>query len=222
MSFAQRLQKIEVRLSNACVAHGRARTDVTLVGVSKTRPVEALEEALASGMLDLGENYAQELRDKAKVLGSRPTWHYIGKLQRNKVKYVAPVADLFHAFDDIRLANEFGKRRETPMPVLIAVNTGEEDSKSGVRMEDALALAKEVDAHSSVDLRGLMTIPPFFENPEDVAPYFQRLAELAEEGRRQGLPLTELSMGMSHDFEVAIAHGATLVRVGTALFGPRS
>ena len=148
-------------------------------------------------------------------------WHFIGSLQRNKVKYVAPVAHLFHAFDDIRLAEEFGKRRDTPMPVLVAVNTGGEMSKSGVPIERALELAEEVERHPSVVLKGLMTIPPFHADPADVAPYFRTLSELAQEGRRQGLALTELSMGMSHDFEVAIAHGATLIRVGTALFGPR-
>jgi pyridoxal phosphate enzyme (YggS family) len=195
---------------------------VRLIAVSKTRGIPELESALAAGVLDLGENYAQELRDKAKVLGTAPRWHYIGSLQRNKVKYVAPVAHLFHAFDDIRLAEEFAKRREQPMPVLIAVNTGGEQSKSGVPVEEAIALAEQVDAHPGVALRGLMTLPPFCEDPAEVAPYFKTLADLAAEGRRRGLPLEQLSMGMSHDFEVAIAHGATLIRVGTALFGPRS
>ena len=220
MSFSERLRGIEERIQRACDAAGRSRESVQLVAVSKTRSVEEIQIAMESGMLDLGENYAQELRDKAREIdGVR--WHYIGSLQRNKVKYVAPSAHLFHAFADIRLADEFAKRRETPMPVLIAVNTGGEQSKSGVPLEAALALAEEADRHPGVALRGLMTIPPFHEDPNDVAPYFKALSELAEEGRRRGLNLEELSMGMSHDFEVAIAHGATLIRVGTALFGPR-
>ena len=220
MSFQTRLQAIEARIQRACDSSGRARDSVGLVAVSKTRTVEEIEAALSAGVVDLGENYAQELRDKAKLL-STPRWHYIGSLQRNKVKYVAPVAHLFHAFDDIRLADEFGKRREAAMPVLVAVNTGGEASKSGVPLDDALDLAEQVEQHPAVSLQGLMTIPPFHEDPADVAPYFKALAELAAEGRRRGLELPELSMGMSHDFEVAIAHGATLVRVGTALFGPR-
>jgi PLP dependent protein len=221
MSFAERLAVIEARIQQACQESARSRDSVRLVAVSKTRAVPELEAALATGVVDLGENYAQELRDKAATLGDAARWHYIGSLQRNKVKYVAPVAHLFHAFSDIRLADEFAKRRETPMPVLIAVNTGEEASKSGVPVEEALGLAQQVDQHPGVELKGLMTIPPFQPDPADVAPYFKTLADLAAEGRRQGLPLTELSMGMSHDFEVAIAHGATLIRVGTALFGPR-
>lgn len=220
MSFVERLAGIEARIAAACAASERPRDTVRLVAVSKTRSLPELEAALAAGILDLGENYAQELRDKAKVLAT-PRWHFIGNLQRNKVKYVAPSAYLFHAFSDIRLADEFAKRREHPMPVLIAVNTGGEQSKSGVPVDAALALAEQVDAHPGVTLKGLMTLPPFQADPADVAPYFKTLADLAAEGRRQGLPLVELSMGMSHDFEVAIEHGATLIRVGTALFGAR-
>ena len=220
MSFETRLQGIERRIQQACKHSGRDRTSVRLVAVSKTRSVSEIEQALQAGLVDLGENYAQELRDKAREL-TAPRWHFIGSLQRNKVKYVAPAAHLFHAFDDIRLADEFGKRRESPMPVLLAVNTGGEVSKSGVPLESALGLAEQVEQHPAVELRGLMTIPPFHEDPADVAPYFKALADVAAEGRRRGLELPELSMGMSHDFEVAIAHGATLVRVGTALFGPR-
>ena len=222
MSFAQRLETIEARIQAACRASNRQRERVRLVAVSKTRAVSELESALAAGVVDLGEHYAQELRDKAKEVAGSVRWHFIGRLQRNKVKYVAPSAHLFHAFDDIRLADEFAKRRDQPMPVLIAVNTGGEQSKSGVPVDEALALAEQVEQHPGVELRGLMTIPPFCDDPADVAPYFKTLADLAAEGRRRGLALEELSMGMSHDFEVAIAHGATLIRVGTALFGPRA
>jgi len=222
VSFVERLAVIEARIAAACEASGRARDTVQLVAVSKTRAIPELEAALAAGAVDLGENYAQELRDKAREVAGAVRWHFIGRLQRNKVKYVAPSAHLFHAFDDIRLADEFAKRRDQPMPVLIAVNTGGEQSKSGVPVDEALALAEQVEQHPGVELRGLMTIPPFCDDPADVAPYFKTLADLAAEGRSRGLPLEELSMGMSHDFEVAIAHGATLIRVGTALFGPRA
>jgi pyridoxal phosphate enzyme (YggS family) len=214
VSLATRLAAVEARVAAACAAAGRERSDVCLVAVSKMRTAGEIQAVLALGQVDFGENYAQHLRDKVDAIGAGPTWHFIGALQRNKVKYVAGRADLFHALDRIELADEFEKRCEHPQPVLVAVNTG-----GGV--EQALALCEALDRHPGVELRGLMTIPPPVENPRDAGAFFATLAELSEEGRRRGLPLAELSMGMSHDFEVAIAHGATLVRVGTAIFGPR-
>jgi pyridoxal phosphate enzyme (YggS family) len=221
MSLAERLAAVESRVRAACEAAGRSRDEVTLVAVSKTREVPEIRAAMELGQLDFGENYAQHLRDKVDAIGTGPHWHFIGALQRNKVKYVAGRAHLFHAMDRLQLADEFQKRCEHPQPVLVAVNTGGEATKSGVEVEEALVLCEALERHPGVELRGLMTIPPPVENPEDSAPFFATLAELSEEGRRRGLPLAELSMGMSHDFEVAIANGATLVRVGTAIFGPR-
>ena len=194
---------------------------MTLVAVSKTREVPEIQAAMALNQMDFGENYAQHLRDKVDAIGTGPQWHFIGALQRNKVKYVAGRAHLFHALDRIELADEFQKRCEEPQPVLVAVNVGAESTKSGVSIEETLPLCEALEAHPGVELRGLMTIPPPVPDPADSAPFFVTLSELAEEGRRRGLPLSELSMGMSHDYEVAIAHGATLVRVGTAIFGPR-
>jgi len=185
------------------------------------RTVEEIQAAMTCGQVDFGENYAQHLRDKCDAIGPGPAWHFIGALQKNKVKYVAGRAHLFHALDRIGLADEFQKRSGTPQPVLVAVNTGGEASKTGVDVDAALSLCEAVELHPGVELQGLMTIPPPVEQPQDAAPFFATLSELAQEGRRRGLPLTELSMGMSHDFEVAIAQGATLVRVGTAIFGPR-
>jgi pyridoxal phosphate enzyme (YggS family) len=184
-------------------------------------PVATVQAALDAGQLDFGENYAQQLRDKFEVLGPSPRWHFIGNLQRNKVKVVAGRTWLFHGFDRLSLAKAFGARSPVPQRVLIQVNTGGEESKAGVAPEAALALCEQVANHPATTLCGLMTIPPFREDPQDVAPFFRILAELQAEGRRRGLALDELSMGMSHDFEVAVAHGATLVRVGTAIFGPR-
>jgi pyridoxal phosphate enzyme (YggS family) len=184
-----------------------------------------LREALSAGALHLGENYAQELRDKAADLRGddpAPIWHFIGRLQRNKVKYVAGAADLFHAFDNLKLAAVFESRRETPLDVLVAVNTGGEASKGGIPAEEALAFCKQVMLEPGVNLRGLMTIPPAVAKPSDAAPFFRTMAELRSEGLGMGLPLHELSMGMSGDFEEAIKYGATLVRVGTAIFGPRA
>ena len=194
---------------------------MTLVAVSKMHPAETIREALAQGQLDFGENFAQQLRDKAEVLGTGPRWHFIGNLQRNKVKYVAGRTWLFHAFDRMALADTFGARCPEPQRVLVQVNTGGESSKAGVHPEAALALCEQVDAHPGVTLCGLMAIPPFRPDPAEVAVDFKVLADLQAEGQRQGLELKELSMGMSHDFEIAVAHGATLVRVGTAIFGPR-
>ena len=221
MSLQDRLTAVLARVDAACSAAGRDRQDVRLVAVSKMRTAAEIRAVMACGQVDFGENYAQHLRDKCDLIGPGPVWHFIGALQKNKVKYVAGRAHLFHALDRIELADEFQKRSDIPQPVLVAVNTGGEASKSSVDIDAALALCEAVERHSGVALRGLMTIPPPVENPQDAAPFFATLSELAQEGLRRGLPLTELSMGMSHDFEVAIEQGATLVRVGTAIFGPR-
>jgi pyridoxal phosphate enzyme (YggS family) len=221
MTIAERYAQVLDQVEAACALAGRPPDAVRLVAVSKTRTVAEIEAAVAAGVTDLGENYAQEFRDKARAVEASVRWHFIGRLQRNKVKYVAGKASLFHAMESLSLADEFEKRCPQPQPVLVAVNTGGEETKGGVSPEEALGICEALDAHPGVELRGLMTLPPFREDPEDVAPFFALLAELAAEGRRRGLPTEELSMGMSHDFAVAIRHGATLVRVGTAIFGPR-
>mgnify|MGYP006080539721 CR=1 FL=1 len=223
-TISDRYSDVKLKVETACISAGRSPSEVTLVAVSKTRPVTMLREALAAGALHLGENYAQELRDKAAELNGddlAPIWHFIGRLQRNKVKYVAGAADLFHAFDNLKLAAVFENRRETPLDVLVAVNTGGEASKGGIPVAETLAFCKEVMMEPGVNLRGLMTIPPAVANPSDAAPFFQVMRNLKSEGLRMGLPLHELSMGMSGDYEEAIKYGATIVRVGTAIFGPR-
>lgn len=194
---------------------------VTLVAVSKTRPAADVVEALAAGQVDFGENYAQELRDKADEVGAGPRWHFIGGLQRNKVKYVVGRAALIHDVDSLALAEEIGKRSGTvPTAILIGVNMGEAQ-KTGVPLGNVLDFARSLMGVAGVTLRGLMTIPPPAEDPDAAAPFFAELADLAARGRADGLPLTELSMGMSHDWPVAVRHGATLVRVGSAIFGAR-
>ena len=216
MSIAENLEAIRARVDAACLSAGRAPSEVRLLAVSKTKPLAQLREAYEAGQRLFGENYAQELRDKARELEG-VEWHFIGHLQRNKVKYVAGVATLVHAVDSLRLGEALASR-SPGQGVLVEVNVGEEASKSGVLPGQVLELCQRL---SALDLRvaGLMTIPPAEGDP---APHFATMAELASEGRRQGLDLRELSMGMSSDFEVAIAHGATLVRVGTAIFGARS
>lgn len=221
MSLADRLASVQGRLHQACQDAGRDPSSVTLVAVSKMHPASVVQEALAAGQVDFGENYAQQLRDKHDAIGPGPRWHFIGNLQSNKVKFVAGRTWLFHAFDRIGLAAAFASRSPEPQRVLVQVNTGAESSKAGVAPDDALALCEQVAAHPAVTLAGLMTIPPACEDPADAGPYFRVLQEIQAEGLRRGLTLDDLSMGMSHDFPVAVAHGATLVRVGTAIFGPR-
>jgi pyridoxal phosphate enzyme (YggS family) len=219
MTIAQRLSAIRTRMDAACVAAGRDPADVQLIAVSKTKPDAMILEALAAGHTAFGENYAQELRDKAQsIQDPRVEWHFIGHLQRNKVRYVAGRAALIHAVGSVRLAKEIDKRSAGPQPVLIEVNVGGEASKSGVPADQALALCAELADLEHVRVQGLMTIPPAGGDP---GPWFAQLADLAEQGRAQGFDLRHLSMGMSGDFETAIAHGATLVRVGSAIFGAR-
>jgi hypothetical protein len=223
MSIAENLEAVRNRIRNAALAAGRDPASVRLVAISKTKPVEDLQEAFAAGQRDFGENYAQELRDKADRLGTGWTWHFVGSLQRNKVKYVVGRASLVHDVDDIGLAEEIGKRSgDRPTAILLGVNIGREPQKSGVLPDDALATAERIMEIPGVKLRGLMCIPPAAEDPEAARPHFEALAALAAEGRKRGLPLDELSMGMSGDYEVAIRCGATLVRVGSAIFGARA
>jgi pyridoxal phosphate enzyme (YggS family) len=222
LSIADNLARIRAEVADACAAAGRDPSSVRLVAVSKIQPLDAIREAQAAGQVDFGENYAQELRDKANELAGPVRWHFIGSLQRNKVKYVVGRAALVHDVDSLELAEEIGRRSgEQPTAVLLGVNIGEEPQKSGVLPGDALALARAVHALPGVRLRGLMCIPPAEDIPADAGRWFEALALLAARGRAEGLPLEELSMGMSHDFAIAIRHGATLVRVGTAIFGAR-
>jgi hypothetical protein len=222
MSIAENLDRVRATLTAASVAAGRPTGAVRLVAVSKLRPAADVLEAAAAGQVDFGENYAQELRDKADAISLPVRWHFIGALQRNKVKYIVGRATLVHDVDNLALAEEIGRRSgATATGILLGVNIGEEPQKSGVLPKAALALARAVSVVPGITLRGLMCIPPAVDEPEAAAPFFAALADLAARGRAEGLPLDELSMGMSHDYPVAIRHGATLVRVGTAIFGAR-
>lgn len=214
------LAAVRARLDAACVAAGRAPSEVGLVAVSKLQPVAAIDAAAAAGHRDFGESYAQELRDKA---ADRPSlrWHFIGRLQTNKARYVANVAWRVHALETEDQARALAARAERPLSCLVAVNVGGEAQKSGVPPAEAVARCKALSRVPGIVVVGLMCLPPEREDPEDVAPFFAELAHLASVGRAEGLPLHELSMGMSHDFPVAVRHGATWVRVGTAIFGER-
>lgn len=218
--IADRLAEVQARIARAAQRVGRDPAEVTLIAVSKFHSVEAMREAYEAGQRAFGENYAQELRDKARELGDLPglELHYIGTLQKNKAKYVAPVAAMFHALDDLELAHELDRRAAAAgrtLPVLIEANLGEAQ-KGGIAPEALPAFVAGLKPFRSLELRGLMCIPPPAEEPEAVRPAFRRVAALARE-----FGLSTLSMGMSADFEVAIEEGATHVRVGTAIFGER-
>lgn len=222
-SIAERWQLVRARVDQACERAGRAPGDVTIVAVSKFHPATAVREAAAAGASDFGENYAQELVAKRAEVGADVRWHYIGRLQRNKAKLVAGQVALVHAVDSVELAAELGKRSPTVQPVLLAVNAAGEESKGGITAEQAEALARSVSATPNVRLDGLMTMPPPADDPEASRPYFETLRALRDRLVGElGLVLPVLSMGMSGDFEVAIACGATHVRIGTAIFGERA
>ncbi|MFY0530243.1 YggS family pyridoxal phosphate-dependent enzyme [Archangium gephyra] len=218
--IAERLADIRSRVAAACARAGREPGSVTLVAVSKLKPAALIREAYAAGQRDFGENYAQELRDKAAELvdleGLR--WHAIGPLQTNKVKYVARAALSFHALDRLEVAQELSRRRQdAPIPCYVEVNVGGEASKSGLAPEALGPFLEAVRALPGLRVEGLMSLPPPTEDEQVARGYFRTLRELARQHA-----LTGLSMGTTHDFELAIEEGATLVRVGTAIFGERT
>jgi len=218
--IARRLAEVRAAIDAACEEAGRPTGSVQLVAVSKTFPVEAVREAQRAGQVHFGESYAQELRDKARELPG-VAWHFIGRLQTNKARYVAPVAHRVHALETVEQAEALSRRLDRPLRCLVSVNVGGEETKGGVAPPRALDRCAELSRVPNIEIVGLTCLPPWREDPEDVAPFFEELASLATDGRARGLPLHELSMGMSHDFRVAIRHGATWVRVGTAIFGER-
>jgi len=224
VTIAERWREVTARVAAACERAGRSAGEVTIVAVSKTHPAEAIREAQAAGAVDFGENYAQELAGKAAELAGAPLrWHFIGRLQRNKARLVAGRVALIHAVDSVELAAEIGRRAAgATQPILLAVNLGGEASKGGVTAEAAPAVAAALAGIAGTSLDGLMTMPPPADDPEASRPKFAALGALRDRLAHQlGRPLPVLSMGMSHDFEVAIACGATHLRIGTAIFGSR-
>ncbi|MBS1118335.1 MAG: YggS family pyridoxal phosphate enzyme [Deltaproteobacteria bacterium] len=221
-AIALRWAAVRDRVVEASVRAGRDPAGVTIVAVSKTHPAEAVRDAAAAGATDFGENYAQELASKRALCGD-VRWHYIGRLQRNKAKLVAGQVVLVHAVESVELAEELGKRAGgVTQPVLVAVNLGGEATKGGVTADTAAALARSILAVPGVRLDGLMTMPPPRDDPEASRPVFDALRVLRDQLQQElGAGLPVLSMGMSGDFEIAIACGATHVRIGTAIFGTR-
>lgn len=227
MSIRENIEGIQTRIAAACARVGRNPAEVRLVAVSKTKPAALIEEAAAAGQRLFGENYVQEFADKPEQVRAPVEWHFIGALQSNKVKYLRGKVAMIHSLDRLSLAEEINRqwaKLDRPVAVLLEVNLGDETSKAGTGAEEAIELVRRVAELPFLRLRGLMALPPWLDDPEEVRPYFRRLRELAhriEASQIPGVTMAELSMGMSNDFEVAIEEGATLVRVGTAIFGGR-
>jgi len=225
--IAENLARVQARLAAAARRSGRDPEAVRLIAVTKAVGVEAIREAMAAGQRLFGENYLQEAKGKIAALGPEVEWHFIGHLQSNKAKAAVGLFALIHSLDRLSLAEaleQAAARAGKVQEVLVQVNLAREASKSGVAPEDAPALLKELRRFPHLRVRGLMTMPPWLPDPERVRPYFRALRELRDRLAAQGLGndgLPELSMGMSGDFDVAVEEGATLVRVGTAIFGPR-
>ncbi|MCP3678240.1 MAG: YggS family pyridoxal phosphate-dependent enzyme [Deltaproteobacteria bacterium] len=224
--MADNLVRINDRIAEAARRSGRKPEEITLLAATKRVDIERIQEAVEAGVRVAGENYIQDAREKiARIGDKRIAWHFIGHLQRNKVKYAVELFDMIQTVDSIELAREIDKRSSTPIDLLIEVNIGGEETKSGVTGDEALELAGRMSEFQNLSLRGLMAIPPNSDDTRLSRRYFTRLRRLLEEINREGVVdrrLTVLSMGMSNDFEIAIEEGATMVRIGTALFGKRA
>ena len=220
--------EVENKICSACERSGRSRDEVTLIAVSKTKPVSMLKEAYDLGTRIFGENKVQEIVDKYDALPDDISWQMIGHLQRNKIKYIIDKVDMIHSVDSYRLAEAIEKeaaKKDVNIDILIEVNVAREDSKFGVMPEDTFDLINEIAKLPHVHIQGLMTIAPFVENPEENRKYFNHLRKLSvdiDEKKVDNVNMAVLSMGMTNDYEVAIEEGATMVRVGTGLFGARN
>lgn len=223
----ENMEDVKERIRVACGRAGRPQSDVTLIAVSKTKPLEFVREAYEAGARDFGENKVQDLLDRIDALPSDIRWHMIGHLQRNKVKYIIGKVAMIHSVDSLRLAEEISReslKRQVETDILIEVNVAGEESKFGVSVEEAPRLAEEISRMPAVHVRGLMTIAPFVENAEENRQYFRKLKQLSVDIERKNIDnvnMTALSMGMTGDYSVAIEEGATCVRVGTGIFGER-
>ena len=224
----ENLANVEKNIEQACKNAGRSRDEVTLIAVSKTKPVEMLQEIYDENIRDFGENKVQELCSKMEQLPSDIRWHMIGHLQRNKVKYIVGKVELIHSVDTYRLAegiNIQAKKQNVIVPILVEVNIAHEESKFGISAEDAILLVEEISKLENIRIKGLMTIAPYVENPEDNRLYFRKIKQLSVDITNKNIDnvfMEILSMGMTGDYMVAIEEGATMVRVGTGIFGERN
>lgn len=228
-SIQSRLKRVKEQIEAAALSSGRDPKTVKLVAVSKTVPADRILSAIKAGVTDLGENYVQEAREKIEALRRENIfWHFIGHLQSNKAKYAVRLFDLIHSVDSLKLARELDKRAAAigkVQQILVQVNISGEATKSGIDTEQAVDLIHQIVPLESLTVCGLMTMPPYFNAPDKVRPYFRALRNLKDIIRKEAITnvdMTELSMGMTGDFEAAIEEGATLVRIGTAIFGERA
>ncbi|MCD7716567.1 MAG: YggS family pyridoxal phosphate-dependent enzyme [Lachnospiraceae bacterium] len=223
----ENLQEVEARVADACARAGRDRDEVLLIAVSKTKPVEMIEEIYREGIRDFGENHPQEIRDKFPQLPQDVRWHMIGHLQTNKIKYIIERACMVHSVESVRLAEAISSAAVSHglvMPVLVEVNMAKEESKYGIMPEDTERFIREIASLPGIHVRGLMTIAPYTDNAEENRVYFRDMKKLSVDiaGKNiDNVDMCELSMGMTGDYEVAIEEGATMVRVGTGIFGAR-
>lgn len=226
--LAENLQQVNANIEKACAAVGRAPGEVTLVAVSKTKPVSMLQEAYDAGARVFGENKVQEIMDKYDQLPSDIQWHMIGHLQRNKVKYIIDKVAMIHSVDSLRLAQTIEQeaaKKDLVMPILLEVNVAEEDTKFGLKVEEVLPLLEQISSFSHIQVKGLMTIAPFVENPEENREVFRTLKKLSVDISAKNInnvTMSVLSMGMTGDYQVAVQEGSTMVRVGTGIFGERN
>jgi len=222
----ENLHIVEERIMETCLRAGRKRTDISLIAISKTQPVDAIEEALKSGLTHFGENKALELRDKNSIIKANLYWHFIGHLQTNKVKYIIDSAEYIHSVDSLRLAEEINKKAaniEKIQKVLFEIKTSSEESKFGIQNRfDFFELIEKVRELKNIKAVGLMTMAPYTDDVGIIRECFKELRLLRDNAQDKGYDLTELSMGMTNDFEIAIEEGATMIRIGTALFGDRN
>lgn len=226
--LSEHVMQVEERIQKACERAGRSRDEITLIAVSKTKPVSDIEEVMSTGIVDFSENKVQELKEKYEILPKNLRWHMIGHLQRNKVKYLPGRTVLIHSVDSLRLAEEISReyaRYGAEADILLEVNAAGEISKFGVSPEETEELARQIAVLPNVHIKGLMTIAPYTDDPEESRVYFKNLRQLSvdiAEKNIDNVSMSELSMGMTGDFETAIEEGATLIRVGTAIFGERN
>ncbi len=222
------LALVQDKIQKACERAGRACDEVTLIAVSKTKPLSMIEEAMEAGMQEFGENKPQEMRDKAKLVSAPVNWHMIGSLQSNKIKYVVGTACMIHSVDSLALAAAIEKeaaKKNLLMDILLEVNMAGEESKHGFLPEEVSAAVQEAAKHPHLKIRGLMTVAPYTENAEENRIYFRKMKELLVDINAKNIDnvfMDSLSMGMSSDYEIAIEEGATMVRVGTGIFGERN
>lgn len=221
------LRDVQDKIRAACERSGRDPKEVTLIAVSKTKPVEMIQEIIDEQVVDFGENKPQELKSKYEVLPKNLRWHMIGHLQRNKIKYIIDKTCMIHSVESLRLAEAIdaeAKKHGIVVPVLVEVNMAKEESKFGIMPEDAASFVEEISRLSNIRVKGLMTIAPFVDDPEENRIHFQNLRKLLVDIKEKNIDnvnMCDLSMGMTGDYEVAIEEGATMVRVGTGIFGER-